>query len=78
MDSMMLTYPWLKLIDMPLFTMCVGICGYTYTYISFQFRRIKSYTYIDVPGVGRCCLLLYMYTHTHADTIIYSFVLTSP
>ena len=26
MDSMTLTYPWLKLIDMPLFTICVVTC----------------------------------------------------
>ena len=66
MDGVMLTYSWLKFIYMPLFTMCIVICSYTFTYITFRFRRMKSYMYIEVSGIGRCCT--HARTHAHAHT----------
>ena len=46
MESMMLTYFWIKFISLPLFTVCVVICTYTHTHtykhLVFQFMIQKD------------------------------------
>ena len=47
MDSIMLTYFWIKLISMPLFTVCVVI--YIYIYINTHTRmHTHTHTYIHL------------------------------
>ena len=56
MDSMMLSCFWLKLISMPLFTMCVVIHTQTSSITVFDPERSSRCACIDVSFVGESCM----------------------
>jgi hypothetical protein len=59
MASVILTYFWLKFIDMLLFTMCAGTCICTYIHMILKFLLQMAQVpvlRIDVCCVGRCCV----------------------
>ena len=56
MDSMMLSCFWLKLISMPLFTVCVVIHTQTDSITVFDPERSSPCACIDVSCVGESCM----------------------